>query len=301
MSSIPVPPPAPPYAEVSGDMSLRYEDICQDGRLVVEAMPAALGTVFWRQAMQPSGLGQALHRDGVIPILTRLVTVAGEGPLSINQRLEGTARYGLATLRDTDGEVARIVLDVWIEIEGKVGRTHGPPPEADGERVVAGRVFAEHTFTRIFATPGERKVKRLPSPLPEVPEHERSWKRPGALLSLPDGAQPLDEAFVLDDGPVVFGHDHTDSNQHVNSLVYPRFFREATLRRLAAHGQDAARLTVAQETSFRKPCFAGAAMRVAVRAFRLPNQVGACCCLLADGEGVDGAPRAHAFGHVVLA
>lgn len=301
MSSIPVPPPAPPYAEVSGDMSLRYEDICQDGRLVVEAMPAAVGTVFWKQAMQPSGLGQALHGDGVIPILTRLVTVAGEGPLSVSQRLQGTARYGLATLRDADGDVSRLVLDVWIEIAGKISRTYGPPPEAEGDRVVAGRVFAEHTFTRIFAPPGERKVKRLPRPLPELPPHERPWKRPGALLSLPQGAEPLDEAFVLDDCPIVFGHDHTDSNQHVNSLVYPRFFREAALRRLAAHGQDPARLTVSQETSFRKPCFAGTAMRVAVRAFRLQNRVGACCCLLAEGEGVDHAPRAHAFGHVVLA
>jgi acyl-CoA thioesterase FadM len=300
MDRMPVPPHVPPYQQVSGEMSLRYEDLCQDGRLVVEAMPAAIGNVFWRQAMQPSGLGEALHNDGVMPILTRLVTAAGEGPLSIGPPLQGTARYGLATLRNTAGDIERLVLDVWIDIEGVFGITHGPPPERAGERLVAGRVFAEHTFTRVFAAPGERKVRRLPSPLPSVPPHERPYQPPDDLLVLPEGAEPIDASLCAESLPMVFGLDHTDANQHVNSLVYPRLFREAALRRLAAHGEAAACLTVLQETSFRKPCFAGDTMRIAVQLFRHDGRFGAVCCLLPDAADLSRAARAHAFGHVLF-
>ena len=57
-----------------------------------------------------------------------------------------------------------------------------------------------------------------------------------------------------------FGMMHTDSNQHVNSLVYPRVFEELAVRR---HG-DAKLLARAVEMRWRKPFFAGERARVAL-------------------------------------
>src|SRR5205823_12900006 len=45
-----------------------------------------------------------------------------------------------------------------------------------------------------------------------------------------DGARALDEV-APDDFAETFGLVHTDSNHHVNSLVYIRLFEEAALRR----------------------------------------------------------------------
>ena len=67
---------------------------------------------------------------------------------------------------------------------------------------------------------------------------------------------------------------HTDSNQHVNSLTYPRIFEEAALRRIM---QDARipspheLLARAVEVRWRRPFFAGQRARIALR--------------LLDGEG----------------
>ena len=53
---------------------------------------------------------------------------------------------------------------------------------------------------------------------------------------------------------------HTDGNQHVNSLVYPRIFEELALRR---HG-DPKILARAIELRWRKPFFAGDRATVAL-------------------------------------
>ena len=61
----------------------------------------------------------------------------------------------------------------------------------------------------------------------------------------------------MDPTPLPLGLAHTDANQHVNSLVYPRLFEEAVLRRLATLGKPTALLTRRAEVAFRKPAFAG--------------------------------------------
>src|SRR6185369_14676109 len=96
-----------------------------------------------------------------------------------------------------------------------------------------------------------------------------TWRGPEAALALPDDAIALDPQPILDDGTTVFGRDHTDSNQHVNSLVYTRLFIEAALRRLWDHGHKGPLLARSAEIAYRKPCFAGERVKVAVRAFKL--------------------------------
>ena len=75
------------------------------------------------------------------------------------------------------------------------------------------------------------------------------------------GADALDRASP-DETLIVFGLVHTDSNQHVNSLVYMRLFEEAVLRRFAALGLPEPVLARRLEIAYRKPCFAGDRMHV---------------------------------------
>jgi hypothetical protein len=54
-----------------------------------------------------------------------------------------------------------------------------------------------------------------------------------------------------------FGMMHTDSNQHVNSLVYPRLFEEAVVERAAGVAGSEGLLARAIDVRYRKPFFAG--------------------------------------------
>jgi hypothetical protein len=175
-----------------------------------------------------------------------------------------------------------------------IGTTHGFDVPGKGRPVVAGRIFAEHEFTRPFGPPGDRKVRALPLAGGEmVPEARWAWREPEALLALPEGAVPLDAELVPDGVATVFGLDHTDSNHHVNSLVYTRLFIEAALRRLDAHGRAGAPLLARSlEIAYRKPSFAGELARVRVRAFTLGGAVGAVAALGGDGE--EARPRTFA-------
>src|SRR5258705_9749410 len=103
--------------------------------------------------------------------------------------------------------------------------------------IEVGRCYVEHVFPKLFAPKAERKVLRLDVPgAPAVPATRHVWVPPAALLELPEGATALDAELVADPAPAAFGLMHSDSNQHVNSLVYPRLFEDAALRRLAVHG-----------------------------------------------------------------
>jgi hypothetical protein len=293
-SWIPAEPPAPPESRGSGRVHLRYEDVSQDGHLVIEALPHAMSAV-WRQLAQtrPVRFG-----DGVVPILSRVVVEGGEGPIAVGAAAEAEGLFHVAHTVDAEGSVERLILAMWANIMAPVGRTHGPPPPDAGQRVVAGRVFAEHVFTRPFAAPADRKVRSLDlgDGTPFVPDARYAFHPPETTLLLPEGATALDAEPVLDTAPTVFGLDHTDSNQHVNSLVYPRLFIEAGLRRLHAldDGRGGPRLCRAMEIAYRKPCFAGGRGHVAARAFAWEGRRGITAALNADGDAPGARPRCAA-------
>jgi hypothetical protein len=283
MSCIPQEPDVPPPQRAQGKLTLRYEDVTQDGRVALTALPFSLGVV-WREIGQRA-FARELQDAGIVPLLSRLCIAGGPGTVSVMEPLEARGSLQLAHAVGPTGEVDRILLLMWTTVTGRRGRTHGPPPDDAGETVEVGRVFAEHVFTRPFAPPDRRKVLRLGAAgLPDVPPARWQWHPPSTLLELPSGATALDAAPTPDDTAVVFGLDHTDSNQHVNSLVYPRLLVEATLRRLAAHGERRLLLARQVELAYRKPSFAGDTVRFAVRAFANADGPGAVAVLSPEGE-----------------
>jgi hypothetical protein len=288
-SWVPPEPSVPPEQHARGGIHLRYEDVSQSGHVVLAALPHAVVTV-WRHLARAR---MTAFGAGVVPILSRIVMEGGEGPVSVDAAAEAEGFYHLARTVGPDGAVDRLVLAMWARVIAPIGRTHPPQPPDAGRSVVAGRVFVEHVFTRPFAGAAERRVRALDlgDGRTFVPEPRYELRDPEALLSLPEGAAPLHAEPVLDDAPTVFGLDHTDSNQHVNSLVYPRLFLEAALRRLEALGRGAPRLARAGEIAFRKPCFAGDRARVATRAFTWDDRPGVTAVLAAEGDAADARPR----------
>ncbi len=290
-SWIPAEPEVPPDQRAHGRVHLRFEDVSQDGRLLVEALPQVFG-VMWRALAKTR---PPLPR-GVLAILSRVIAEGGEGPVSIDAAAEAEGFYHLAHTLDPDGAVDRLILGMWVRVIAPIGRTHPPQPADAGRSVVAGRVFAEHVFTRPFGPPSERKVRSIDLGAgPFVPEALHVWRDAESTLALPDGAAPLDAAPVPGEAPTVFGLDHTDSNQHVNSLVYPRLFTEAALRRLHALGRSAPPpLVRGMDLAFRKPCFAGDRARITARAFAGDGFAGITGALTAEGDGAGARPRCAA-------
>jgi hypothetical protein len=118
----------------------------------------------------------------------------------------------------------------------------------------------------------------------EVHGEARAWVPPESIGVLPEGAVPLDDLRV-DPTPIAFGLAHTDSNQHVNSLQYPRLFEDAAMRRFAELGRlKPPVLSRWVEAAFRKPCFAGERYAVALRAFTLDGQIGAVGSFIPDAD-----------------
>ena len=281
-------PPEPEIAETqraSGVIHLRYEDVSQDGRVVVTALPQALGEAVWRPLLSRTPIAHALRDAGIVPILSRLHVRGGLGPISVRASLQAHGCYDMAHTVDAQGTVDRIVLRMWARVSGPKGRTHGPHPKDAGEIVHVGDVYAEHVLTRPFGPLAERKVLHLDvAGMPRVPEHRVVLDPPDALATLPSGARAYDDAPVAEARAHVFGLDDTDSNQHVNSLVYPRVLRETGVRRLAT-SRDASRLLACSfELAYRKPCFAGDRVVVVGRGFALEGGGG-------EGDGGGPAPR----------
>jgi hypothetical protein len=254
----------------------------------------------WRPILTGNPGMRAANRQGILPILTRLTVSATETLIRVDRSLHGRGRFALAR-SERDGVVDRLYLNCWVDIDGTTGRL--VPPLPAGDIVPAGKVFAEHVFTRPFAPRDQRKLVRLEvEGFPAVPELLYPAPAPSTAADAPAGAAWLDEREAPDPGWTVFGLDHTDSNQHVNSLVYIRMVTEAALRRLDVHGRRGKLLVRAVELAYRKPCFAGDRVRVAVRAFQCgpgaSDPCGAAGVVLADGDA-DGKPRAYA--RVILA
>lgn len=256
----PIPPiPEARGYESSGTAKLlpRYEDIAQDGSVQIASVMVGLGAV-WRALTDNERLLAMVHR-GILPILSRIVMHGEDGPFSAHGPIHVEGTWRLA--KEQGGE--RLFLDMWLDAYAAHGQTHGPAPGPDAERVRVGRVYAEHVVTRPFAsTPAERKVTRLDVPgIPEVPDLEHPYEDPAALL-LGHDLEPARE--------LVFGMLHTDPNQHVNSLVYPRLFEEAATARAIERKltrRPEVLLARAIELRYRKPFFAGdrALLTAAVR------------------------------------
>jgi hypothetical protein len=234
--AFPEPPNVPDDRRATGTVSIRYEDISQDGRLALEGLAPSIGEVVWRQLLSKSRAMHALREQKVVPILTRVVMEGEGGPFSTFHPLEATGTYALGHAVNAAGEIDRLVIDMWADATLPIGRNYGPPPERAGERIRAGRFFGEHVLTRLFALPDQRKVTSFS--VEGVPMHgeRRAWVAAESVATLPEGAVPLEDAMRVDPTPIAFGLTHTDSNQHVNSLVYPRLFEDAALRRFAELG-----------------------------------------------------------------
>jgi acyl-CoA thioesterase FadM len=280
----PTPPEVGEEARVSGALGVRYEDVTQDGRLILTVMSAMLGRIVWQSLMQREEVA-ALSGEGVLPILTRCIFEGTAGPFAQQVPMQADGRYALAHGVDDAGQVNRIFLNMWLEAKAPAGTTWSPP-EPSAPAIVAGRLFAEHVFTRPFAAPGERKVLRLDAPnVPAVPPERYRAPPVAELMALPKDARALSEGPV-ESAPFVFSMMHTDSNQHVNSLAYPRLFEEAAVTALASLGRDPCLLARHCEVRYRKPMFAGDRAHIVLRPYELDGRLFVAGGFLVDGESV---------------
>lgn len=283
--------PAPPMPAFPADQAatfegrLRYEDCAQDGRLIPIAIPPSMGGLWQAVIAKHPGAHNALAA-GVIPILTRLTLAARDQPIRIDRPT--STRAGFVLAHDVaDGQVSRLFMNVWTELSGMAGRVG--PRQVDGELAVAGTLFAEHTYTRPFAPPDQRRVTRFDvEGLPAVPALVHTPPPPRTAEEAPAGATWLDD-LAPDVVETAFTLDQTDANQHVNSLVYIRTFLDAVGRRLAAAGHGLTVRSRAVDIAYRKPCFAGDRVRAHLRLFAHGAGLGAAGRI----EGTDGKPRCY--------
>lgn len=279
-------PEVPAEQLTSGRTYLRYEDISQDGRLSLASIPHALGAIIWRNLLSTHPAVTALFPQGIVTVLSRLSIRNAETPLalSISKPLVGKGGYELAHTRNQQGEVNRLMLNMWLSLCGEKG--HGGPEQADtGAIVPVGSLFAEHVFTRPFGRKEDRRVARFAADgLPEVPPRQWQWRPPEQALALPDGAVALEDELSADAMPIAFGLHHTDKNQHVNSLMYPRLFEDAALRRFVTLGRSTRLLATQAEVTYRKPCFAGEIVVIMLRAYEQGGRLGAAGCFVSRDE-----------------
>ncbi|HTR49173.1 MAG TPA: hypothetical protein VMJ10_00620 [Kofleriaceae bacterium] len=288
--------PAPPFPtfpagqSTTAVMPLRFEDVTMDGRLIPLAIPPALGPL-WREVVAPhAGVRNALA-TGILPILTRMTMVAHEHRVRADRPGQVYAGFVLAHHGESDDD-RRLYFNAWAEVRAAGGKL-SRHAEA-GELVAAGTLFAEHTFTRPMAPPDQRRVARLHvEGYPEIPEVHYDAPAPRTAGDLPDGAHWLDE-LAPDPAEYAFTLDQTDSNQHVNSLVYVRIFLDAVNRRLAAAGRPLRVRSRAIDIAYRKPSFAGDRARAHVRLFEHERGIGAAGHIVGD----DGKPRCYVRGLV---
>jgi hypothetical protein len=298
MSILPAIPDVPSDQRALADGPLRYQDVSQDGRLLLTALPHFMGQTVFQSLLVKSAASRQHAHAGILPIMSRLLIEVGPGPVSIRKEVTTQGGFEVAHTVDENGAVNRLLLDMWATMTAPASRTNGPRPANAGEPVDVGRVYGEHVFTRPFAPAGARKVTHFEDgPWPAVPAARRVWRTPEAILALPDGASWLEEDFAPDEAPYVFGLGHTDSNQHVNSLVYPRLLEDAALRRLARLGRSALVLGRSVEIGYRKPCFAGQKVRIFLRGYVRAGVSGVVGFFRPDD---DLSARPHAVGRMEL-
>jgi hypothetical protein len=277
-------PPAPVFApgtDATTSQYMRYEDVTMDGRLIPIAAPAGLAGL-WREVLVHHVGHRNSIRAGVIPILTRLTIGTTPHQVRIDRPFETHNGFALAHDRDEAGNVARIFMNIWCSLRGIAGRLGR---DTTGDLTLAGTVFAEHVYTRPLAPPDQRRVVALGvEGHPDVPDLHYAMPAPTAAGELPAGAVWIDDS-IPDKADYVFTLDQTDSNQHVNSLVYVRLFLEAVNRRLAERGDGLRVRATAVDIAYRKPCFAGDRVRAHVRMWKLGETLGAAGFVTGSDDG----------------
>jgi len=275
MSHFPQMPNVDEVVRAKADLAMRYEDVCQDGRLMTIGMPHAL-TSLWRKSVQAMPIWEA-RKVGIIPILAQLWIRGTDERIHVGKPTYCEGEALLTHTRDEDGSVGRILLDMRARIYATRGSVLGPQPEGAGETVLAGEVFARHVFTKLFAAPGDRRVRKLDvTGVPEVPPCQVSWVAPEEMLPVAPSAAWLDPEPRAAAYEPLFGPHHCDSNQHVNSLVYPRLFEDAAQVRITEHGAGHSRLSREVALNFRRPFFAGQRAVVELQAFEDGAALGVC-------------------------
>jgi hypothetical protein len=278
-------PTVPDAQRATGSYPIRFEDLAQDGRVHFEPIVASIDAAIWRPLLSKDAVTRALHASGVRPIFTRLALEVGPARLELGTTLSADGVYELSHEPDGKGGATRLFLNMWTTIWAAPGKHRT-------ERAAVGRLFAEHQLTRPHAPPGERRVVTLPGNAP-LPRAEYSAPRHESLLDLPPGREWLEPATGPDPAPVRFGLSHTDINQHVNSLVYPRLFVDAALRRFASLGASTKTLASRLHIAFRKPFFAGDGARIELRAFRESSGEMGAVGTFRPAE--DGVAKPHVF------
>ncbi len=247
----------------------RYEDLTQDGRAVIDGVASALGDAGWRGIVDHHPFAPVFFGQGIVPILRRLVFVSGPGPHSALFPWRVDASMALAHEKDARGVTQRLFMLMWATAHAPHGSTYAPPSKDDPLHPV-GTIFAEHVMTRLFAPPDQRRVTKVegwdilePAPGPHhAPPAEQ-------LLDLPTGATAL-MASPQVAAQHVFLMAHTDSNHHVNSMVYPRLFEEAAVAQLRNMDAATPATLLAQHTEiiWRKPFFAGDGVEIRLQTWR---------------------------------
>jgi hypothetical protein len=286
-------PPAPAFPDdqaLTTEAHLRYEDVAQDGRLIPIAIPPVLGG-FWRGVLRKHGHHRAALAKGMLPLLTRMTIESFDQPIRVDQPVQ--SRTGFELAHDVEGgEVSRLFMNVWAEVHGAGGKIGSREP---GPLALAGRMFAEHTFTRPFAPAEQRRVTRFD--LDGYPEPTVRYDYPPAPTAqdAPAGARWLDE-LAPDPVDLVFSLDQTDSNQHVNNLAYVRLLVDATQRRIASLGNSLKLRSRAVDIAYRKPAFVGDRVRVYLRPFELAGGIGAAGFIATPGDEA----RPRCYGRVLF-
>lgn len=266
-----------------GQTRLRFEDVARDGRLRLEGIWPAIGPILWGK-MEVANALLRLGGDGVRAVLTYVQLDGGNDPVSVRALCEQEVRWRLGKTLDEAGQTTRILFDTWLLSSAPRGVPGNPgAAPASDERVCVARAYGQHVFTKPAAPPGQHRVTQIDDPLLSgIAVTESSFREPRALLGLPPGAVALDPTPRPDAAPIVFGLCHTDGNQHVNFLSYPRLAEEAALRRFAELGRDPRRLARRAEVSYRKPCFDGDVVRMQIQAFESDDEIGVVVAFLPD-------------------
>jgi hypothetical protein len=276
---------------------VRYEDVSQDGRLRVEGIWWPTGRLLWNQGALGARLFRLGRAHGIRSVLTRVVLEATEHHLAPRVPVEHSLRYRFEAAEGVRGGDRRIFFNTWLTTTAPQADSAGGFGVGAGTPGIIARAYGQRVFARLERPPGERGVTELPGPdFDPVPSHQGEWVEAETLLAIPDGAEPLEPAPRLDPARVVFGLSHTDSNQHVNFLSYPRFFEQAALGRLVDLGLGAMVMARRVELGYRRPCFAGDTHRVVLQAFREGDAIGVAVAMVDPTDGAEVRPRFEDFG-----